>query len=359
MKIQASEVNRIIHCPGSLHLYQTMDKTLEYRPVLAVAERGKKIHKVGENVLGGMAMAQAMKDAGYAKDDNEYKAVTEVAKYYSGIILKDKKKLKGDLIVEEKYRETIQGFECVAKMDAMILSSGRLDVYDLKTGNWDYSSSAFDQLYFTACVVLWNMRKQLSGDMSVVLHIVQPFYYNETERHAKSEYKDYTVEYFLKQIERTLDEITVNTSCTTGNWCTFCPCMLVCPKMGEYLVLVDTLAQAGEHSASIEVLEKIYMNKKNIENYLNAIELTLMKALEAGTTLSLFMRGTGYGHRRWNDDKKVIEDFGYLKDDLFDKKLKSPAQLEKIAGKKNLEGYYNTPELIKLVPRKTEFDEII
>jgi hypothetical protein len=70
------------------------------------------------------------------------------------------------------------------------------------------------------------------------------------------------------------------------------------------------------------------------------------------------MVGTGYGNRKWRDEKITEKKLKYLGEKRYVKKLKTPAQMEKLAGKKNIEDLYTKYEFPKLVLKETTFDSI-
>ena len=102
---------------------------------------------------------------------------------------------------------------------------------------------------------------------------------------------------------------------------------------------------------------EIYQKKDAVIAFLDAVDGYLKNELESGKTISGVMLEEYSGRRRWIDEGVVMEKLAYLKDKIFEpRKLKTPAQVEKLAGKANIEGLYDTPRLKRVALAVNNFE---
>jgi hypothetical protein len=100
-----------------------------------------------------------------------------------------------------------------------------------------------------------------------------------------------------------------------------------------------------------EYLEWIYLQSEHIKDYLKNVEGVILQLIENGEQFSGVHKKVTYGKRVWKDEKKVKQRLKHLKDKLLEPpKLKTPAQLEKLAGRKNIDDLVDKPRLVKLAP---------
>jgi hypothetical protein len=89
----------------------------------------------------------------------------------------------------------------------------------------------------------------------------------------------------------------------------------------------------------IEVVANLLSRADQIEDWIRSLRAHVLSELEAGRTVPGFKLVNKRASRVWADQGKLIEwakSKGLHEDEVFDKKVKSPAQFEKIVGKKNL-----------------------
>jgi len=383
IKIQASSIKRLLQCPGSAGLEMGLAEDLRYRPFKDAATFGTKCHDLAEQRLKSFHYKGEKPPAlkGIIKktfDEGEreraFKAVNEYEKYFNKIHRKHVR-LKGKtlVLIEEKIRYTGPNFDAVAKADGALVTYQSekalltLDFFDLKTGNFDYSGAgAVDQIMFGALLYLSSI-DSIEGQpltdetrVSITAHVVQPNYYDA----AKGVYKEKTSgalniffererfrRYFIQPIVKNPDQFN------TGEACKFCPAVLICPAMQHAAGMVAALAATDTAPEAIDTpaLEKIYLVKNEVETFLKAVESTLLDRAEGGARFSDLIVVLMLGHRRWTDKKEVEKRLSFLGEDLYDKKIKSPAQVEKLAGKENISDLYYTPQIKKLKPYENPF----
>lgn len=105
---------------------------------------------------------------------------------------------------------------------------------------------------------------------------------------------------------------------------------------------------------------KIYEMKDAVETFLKALDDYLKNELESGKQIPGLFLDESNGRRRWIDTGIVAEKLAYLKDKIYEPRtLKSPAQMEKIAGRENIAGLYDTPRLKKVAIRQNNFEGFV
>ena len=367
IKLQASSANIFNNCSGPYHY--TTDKQVNLYE--GVANIGSRIHDIAEDLLcqhvengKHITIAKAIKEFnGYDREKARDSLTT-----YLHWFKKELKRMQkiGDVAIhiEEKFRESIENLELVFKADSLLrVETGNqieVTIFDLKTGNYDYSESAIHQLYFSAMVLaLQTYQKEENQDKDFIFNlcIAQGNFWKSDFKGYKEQFEinfNVVIEYF----ERLFYFVNNPENIHAGSHCKFCPAVLTCPKMQGVNDLIQTTSMLNIQEVSIEVLERIYLHKEQIENYLKSVEKYLHDILEDGTVLKNVCLKPSYGNRRWKDEKEVAKRLDYLGDKIYNKKLKSPAQIEKIAGKENIADLYEKPEYLKLAKLESSFDKI-
>lgn len=378
IKFQASSISRVLACPGSLHLEAHTPESLRYKPFKDAATFGTICHDTAERRLKNFVkkeknkgLVSDLKTAGITPDDmgRAKCAVNEYEKYFKKI-LRGHKKFRGKteiIIIEEKFRYHGEDFECVAKADAAIITTSaagvHADFFDLKTGNFDYSESAKNQIFFGAIVYLAN-REDLAGrPLRLHSHTVQPNYWragysavkhtHATGRDAGKIVRDYFTR--LSHISRARDNYT------PGEHCKFCPGVLLCPAMQDRAKLISLFLSSGApaENMSTRALENLYLIKSETEIFFKAVESVLFDRMESGAEFEKLTVALTSGHRRWIDKAEVEKRLAFLGDELYEpRKIKSPAKIEKLAGRENITDLFLTPQIKKLVERVNPFEEV-
>lgn len=136
-----------------------------------------------------------------------------------------------------------------------------------------------------------------------------------------------------------------------GDWCrkTFCPAFAQCPAAGARardLVVSDF----EDKPPALEALEitkiKAILDRADfIVGWVEKVKEHAKERALRGEHIPGYKLVTSYGHRKWSDETAVVEAFETSYGErIYDQKLKSPAQLEKIVGKKEVEGLTFRPE---------------
>lgn len=182
LKISASSASRIQKCPGSAHLEAKLKD--KYRVFLykESAEFGTLCHSCGEEILlnGELSADTISKIEGHPRCED----ILYIVQYYSVAVNRVLNQLGASirsLLVEKKYRKVIEGIDCVAKCDALSEHTNGVLVADLKTGTYDYTDSAYEQMFFAA--LLWLAKQgRYMGEKQIKTVTIQPMYYHESYR---------------------------------------------------------------------------------------------------------------------------------------------------------------------------------
>lgn len=133
-----------------------------------------------------------------------------------------------------------------------------------------------------------------------------------------------------------------------GSHCRFCPASAVCPAQREQaqqlaqVAFADLPASAppAPEAMTPEVLGEILSQLHILEDWAAAVRQHAQRELESGRVIPGFKLVEGRkGNRKWDDETATarwLEERGYGEDETHTKELKSPAQIEKLVGKKNL-----------------------
>jgi hypothetical protein len=362
MKIMASTFNRIKNCPGSLFLEKAIDPKLIYKAYSDKATFGSMCHSVAENVLlGNGTLVQNLKSEGFIKGSEIYDKAKYTVNEYVKYIRKIMKK-SDNYYIEGKDKFTYKKIIWVAKADfhsvAYDLKTGGyiIDIADLKTGSWDYSESGGDQLYFTA--LLRCYKSILNYPLKIRTHIVQPNFYGQ--KIAMQGIIFNNREDVLNQMNSIISSVQTEVY-ESGNHCTFCPALLQCPHARHLQTTTNALIQEQGYNLdnlTPERLEEIYDKKDLIMSFYKSLEGLILERLKAGEPVGNLSLGYSSGHRKWKDEKKVEKKLKHLGEKRYNKKLKTPAQMEKIAGKENISSLYEQPKIPKIKKIDLLFEEV-
>lgn len=130
-----------------------------------------------------------------------------------------------------------------------------------------------------------------------------------------------------------------------GKHCRFCPAQPMCPELHKQtqLIAVDEFSSSPLMDPRLltpaqlgDILEKADL----VEDWLRSVRQHVQSQLESGSNVPGWKLVPKRATRVWVDQERVVE---YLKqkecldtEEIFELKMKSPAAIEKIVGKKNL-----------------------
>lgn len=120
----------------------------------------------------------------------------------------------------------------------------------------------------------------------------------------------------------------------SGDHCRWCTAKPICPQMTGAVerALKVTLADLPKEQIALQLAQADV-----IEDYLKDLRALALRMLENGQPVPGYKLVAKRGTRQWVDEQKVVEwatEKGLGISDLWESKLRSPAQIEKITGKK-------------------------
>jgi hypothetical protein len=115
----------------------------------------------------------------------------------------------------------------------------------------------------------------------------------------------------------------------TGDHCRWCAAKPICPKMTGQ---VERVLQTKLQALPIDQIAMQLEQADTIENYIKDLRALATQMLENGQTVPGFKLVPKRGTRQWTSEDAVHNWYNkYFTnvDDIYDRKIKSPAQLEK------------------------------
>lgn len=186
----------------------------------------------------------------------------------------------------------------------------------------------------------------------VEMIIVQPraFHHDGPIRRWKipvSELLDFTAD-LVEAAERTQDpEAKTN----PGDHCKFCPAASSCPALHDMAIATAQEEFSPALSYSPEKLADTLNKIPAIQAWCKAVEAFAFHEAQHGREVPGYKLVPKKTHRKWKDledlDNKLLLEVGLSYDDVFTKKMKTPAQVEDLLdkeGKKLLEQFVIKPE---------------
>ena len=355
------------------------------------AAEGTAAHEISEKALRGdkdchVYIGDVIKVGNFEIEITE--EIADSAQTYVDYVVEQSKDAL--LFLEERYTldDLDPPFEAGGTCDAVILNanSGILEVVDLKHGKGIVDVNENKQTRTYALMALLNAPKELSSKIDYIkVTIVQPRAYHKdgrirSETFHLAELIEWTAE-LLKAMgrskialeafdkingSRTLFDEWAEKSLTTGN-CAFCPAEGMCPaRRKKALSVAPEIARTWFEDVTLETapmisntvpalspdeLSHILDGLEMLEDWIKAVRASAHATAEQGIKIPNYQLVEKIGNRKWAaDEEKIISDLKSkikLSDDqIFQKKLSSPAQVEKIIGAKRkgeLENMWHNP----------------
>jgi len=211
-----------------------------------------------------------------------------------------------------------------------------LHVFDLKYGKGKRVSA-----WENKQLMEYALGVMLKEDVSeCVLHICQP--------RVEDGFTSYTVsrsmmEQFAVDLgERAAAALKPDAPLVAGDWCkgTFCPHRVNCPALrglAKDLVARDFDAPLVVEQLSMEHIVKILAYEDTVKDWMAKVREHAKELMLNGTDVPGYKVVQSFGHAKWIDEDVIKAEFeDEFGDKIYKKKLISPAQLEKLAGKKRL-----------------------
>jgi hypothetical protein len=359
----ASSAYRWLACPGSFHLSQQHP----HRPSSVYAATGTLAHELIEEAvtdrkteIGTSEIGRTWSQDGHliTIDQDLIDGVNVMLDYLSGVTaLSDWSKVEFRVSLDGYF--TAPPVPMFGTVDAGVLSffTETLEIVDYKNGaGVTVNPIENPQLLYYAAGVLQHLpRAQRDRVQHLKLTIVQP--------HAPGLNPIRSWEISVVDLLMWVDEVLVpgvhactqdNAPLNPGSWCRFCPVSHACPRLQQDAVAMaqrefddaDVVmpTEPGDLAFSLDVAERAALWIDRVREH--AVEQLKSQVRIPGWGL-VPTRPT----RKWKDETTVAQDLGrtaVFKDKLWERKLRSPAQVEKAFSSAPRETRYNVGELIKL-----------
>jgi len=229
-------------------------------------------------------------------------------------------------------------------------SCNKLAVVDFKFGALHVDVCNNAQLYFYAALYAQATRYNIS---TLEFIIIQPTLHNTAQTWtADIDELQNTISSIRELREKVAQGKQLNFE--AGDHCKYCPAMGKCPKTSfDFSKLTDSTAVETQ----LATYEKLELVKKIIGKYENE----LMRKLTSGEQVSGFALCDTRAMRCYSDEELVetILIDNKMEDIAYDKKLKTPAQLEKVLGKKTFDELLSVAIVKKSSGKKLAAGEVI
>jgi len=353
------------------------------------AAEGTAAHEVAEKALRGDLDCSKFLGEVYSIDGFDVEITEELARsaqtYVHYVASQTDVAAGSVLLIEERHSlaQLNPPFDAGGTCDATIIKPhlGEIEVVDLKNGRGIVEVNGNKQTRTYALLALLNAPKDLVNQIDQVkVTIVQPRAPHKdgrirSETFHIAELIEWTSE-LLKAMNRsalaleafnmingsrTMFDEWASKVLTPGN-CTFCPALGICPAVRKKALSVapeiaktwfeDTTLETPPMlsntvpALSPEELSHILDGIDALEDWAKAVRAAAHSLAEGGTTIPGYKLVEKVGNRKWAaDDEKIIADLKSViklsEDQIFSKKLLSPAQIEKVLGAKRKEEIAN------------------
>lgn len=332
--IGASSMSRWSVCPASVRLSIGMPNTSS-----KYAEEGTLAHSVAEQILNNQLI------------DCEDPGIIEPVMVYVDYI-RDLQIGCSTYGIEEKFDLSSVYPGLFGTCDAWVYDAigSTLHIVDYKHGQGlAVEVENNKQLRYYALGALLKLKLPVS---EVQMTIVQPraFHPDGPIRSWKIpviELLDFTAD-LIEAAEATQDP---NAKLVSGDHCRFCPAAPTCPELHETAIKTAQEEFSPTLSYSPEKLADVLSKIPAIQAWCKSVEMFAYNEAQHGREIPGFKLVPKKTHRKWKDiedlDTKLLLEVGLSYDDVFEKKMKTPAQVESLLdkeGKKLLEAFTFKPD---------------
>ena len=307
-RLSPSAMTRILRCPAS-----AVDNPPDTGS--AAASEGTLAHSLGEQVLRGDENVEFPNDE-MRKAVFEYVAYVRAHKSHDELDGVDH--ANSAVTYEERIVSTLIP-DHGGTIDTLIVSDTHIHVMDFKYGVMPVSS--FDNKQLLSYLALAD--EAYPGKERFFASIIQPRVYGTPD----------CVEYSRDQLDQHVLDIMLtagDTDRAAGDHCRWCPLKPTCSDLENHLVQVAS-EEFSDGWSSRKCKEVITMGGV-FSTMVSDAKAHLTRLMKSGEKVDGWKLVTQLGIRCWRDPSELValEAAGQIKEDvLYEKKMRSPAQLEK------------------------------
>lgn len=357
-ELGASKAARWMACPGSVRMARgAPDVDTVY------AAEGRRAHSLAEARLrDDQPQLKVLYDAEMWEHVDVY--VSHVLARRALITEQNQGRAPAALYVEETFDLGALGAdeEMYGTADAVLLGANHLEVIDLKYGAGvlvEVNDNAQLLYYLVGALIAYGTRRLKHGREPVAWlngrslfeaalgtfttfrsTIVQP---RAGHRDGPIRSADYTADDVRKFVtillQKAADTARPDAPLVPGSHCRFCPAHATCPAVKKYAMelaqadfsVVPVDAPPAPESLSLEVAADILRQAPILEDWLAALRARVERELMAGRDVRGWKLVDKRATRKWKDEAEFVRVGADL---VYEQVVRSPAQVEKLIGKK-------------------------
>lgn len=326
--VGGSTAARVMACPGSVKLVQTVPAM----PTTDYAREGSMLHAAIAAVIEQNLDPQEMLGFKYEGLELTQELMDEkllpAVQMLDDILdeLEDEYNDTATIVVESEVDFGKAIPDAFGSCDIIFRVGDRVVVLDWKFGSNTVSAEANKQLMFYACAAMHTQPKLFEDATDVELVIVQP------AQGAPSRWVTTAPELtrFERELKAAVKEAEKpNAKLMQGNHCRWCAAQPICPLMNGAM---DRAVQADLSAIDVNKLGLAVQQSYILEDFIKKLRSLVQFALEEGKEVPGCKLVQKKATRKWRDEEQVsiILSEQLTEEEMFERKLKSPAQMEKV-----------------------------
>lgn len=351
-RLAPSASERWLNCPGSARLVGDREDESN-----AYMREGTAAHEIAAAVLkyGNESALQSTSVEVEGRSIEVTDEMRSAVSVYVDFVRHIQRLHQGTLFVEQRVdlnalnlREQVFGTS-----DAFVVSCHHraLDIFDFKYGQGVFVRAAENTqlMIYLIGVLLFiepNLESALAKFDTFTVHIVQPRAPSgdgpiRSWEVSREEIRDFAIRVRDGVWAIQNDDAPLN----PGEWCRFCPVRASCPALKKYtenvamteLVMHQTPEPMPAELLTMEQVSDLLRKVPVIEAWISALRQKIEAELRAGRSVPGWKLVAKRATRQWKDPAELLEWAVAAGVEVYNNpELKSPAQVEKDIGKKNL-----------------------
>ena len=371
LKFSPSHSERWMNCPGALALCATIPTPASSKHAM----EGTAAHELGALCLEQNEDACQWIGETIEVEDKMFKVTEEMAdavQVYLDAVRGDLEENGLDykeLAIEKQFQ--LEAIPAVKGTNDSSFSSplGKLYVYDYKHGQGTYVEVEENPQLMIYAIGAMQKAGWVNEEVEIV--IAQPRYRDEEVAPVRRwVVTKLELCAFIAKLKNAIAECQKkDAKLCPGTWCakSFCPAQGICPALRDKAVAVvdnsvTTLNFPDPAKLSPEEIAKVLEASGMISSWAKEVHAYAKRqAEELGVQIPGHKLVAKKGRRAWTDEVAVENEFEHeFGDDIYDKKLKSPAKLEKVVGKDRVKELVSIPNRgVELVPESAKGEAVV
>lgn len=332
-KFSPSAAHRWMACPGSVKLSEQAPK----QPPSPYAAEGTRAHEVAEAILLGKPIP-AFADTDMIDNGKIYKSVIyEALEFYAGKAFNTESRLS----VNSNNFGTCDCWFYSEKQNHLV-------IIDYKYGKGIKVDAQYNEQLMNYAEAAIKTHKL--EPYRITLIIVQPRIENISQwTYSLNVHSD-----FRDNLESAIENgLSDDPKIEAGAHCRWCPAEAICPAKRQELqnlfgVNLDKPVKSMTQPDKLtgKQIADYIGNAEYLSSWLSALKQQAMFMIDKGEEVPGYTVEKTQGNRAWVDVSAVVNEFkGKFGANIYEEpKLKSPAQLEKVVGKKPIESLVHRPD---------------